>query len=536
MTFTSFMFFGFLVAVFLADQVLPKAWRNPLLLAASYVFYGLWDTRFLFLLILSSVLFYSGGLIIHRGGMTARERLTASAWVIVAALVLLGLRWDAFRPDGAGSLLPTSAWPLLATLVFVAAVNLVYPRFTLLQAERRKRLGALLSIGGNLGILGVFKYFNFFLDNLAYLLQGLGLEPTRWHLEIALPVGISFYTFQGMTYAVDIYRGRLEPTTRFPDFALFHSFFPLILSGPIERASRLLPQFLSERRLQVDQVRRGVGLIVLGLFKKVVIADGIAGTATAVFGATGRVSSIDACVGAVAFAVQLYCDFSGYSDVAVGTASFFGIELTTNFRHPYFSRNAAEFWSRWHISLSTWFRDYVFYPLGGPRGTTARWMRNVLVTFLVTGLWHGAAWHYVLWGLYHGVLLCGYRLWESRHPRPVVAPSAFARAWSILLFFGLTCYGWILFRSQSLSQVANLSASLWPRAGGLHLTAPIPPVSTLFGLPVLLLVELVGHLSGGKPIEKAMPMPAWTAIYALLVFGLVLGAGSVSTQFMYFDF
>jgi D-alanyl-lipoteichoic acid acyltransferase DltB (MBOAT superfamily) len=254
-----------------------------------------------------------------------------------------------------------------------------------------------------------------------------------------------------------------------------------------------------------------------------------------VFGAAGPASWIDAIAGTFFFAIQLYCDFSGYSDMALGIGSLFGIQLTTNFRNPYFSRNVAEFWTRWHVSLSFWFRDYVFVPLGGASGGPLRWVRNVMLTFLLTGLWHGAAWTFVLWGLYHGALLCLQRLKETWKPR-APARNPLTAGLSIAGFFVITCYGWVLFRCRDLQHVVDFTTILVRDAGNLHLTAPLPPETTLVALPLLLVLELVGFLSRGKRLDEVLPVPVWTAFYAAMVFALILGAGAVSSQFVYFTF
>jgi alginate O-acetyltransferase complex protein AlgI len=542
MSFTSWSFVVFLVLVYAGYRLLPQRGQNWLLLAASYVFYGWWDVRFLFLLILSTSIYFVTGALIHRGALTRKERVAASLWVVASAFVFVLLRWG-----GQGGSPSASAWPRLAPdrtagLVFAGAValvivaNLLYGPATRLEEGRRRRLFLWLGVGTNLAILCVFKYTNFFAENASAVLRGLGVAAPAFHLDLALPVGISFYTFQGMTYVIDIHRKRLKPTPLFRDFALFLAFFPLVLAGPIERAARLLPQITGVRQLREGQATRGFHLILIGLFKKAAIADGVAVTANAVFGAQGPVSWIDALAGAFFFALQLYCDFSGYSDMAVGIASLFGIELTQNFRTPYFSANPADFWTRWHISLSSWFRDYVFFPLGGPYGAARRWMRNVMVTFLLTGLWHGAAWNFVLWGLYHGVLLCLYRLGESARKVQRPAKNAFRTALGIASFFVLTCYGWVLFRSQSLRQIVDITSTLLFDFGNLRLTAPLPPEATLAGLPVLACIELVEYLSGGKRSHEVLPVPVWTGLYAIIIFALVLGAGSVSSQFVYFTF
>lgn len=544
MSFTSWPFFVFLVVVYAAYRSLPHRGQNYLLLAASYVFYGWWDVRFLFLLALSSAIYYASGAMIHRGSLTRGERATVSLWVVAAACAFVLPSWDGFAWSGNGpevqwhQLAPSrTGWLLLAAVLgLITAANLLHGTVSRLPAASRRPFLLWSAIGANLAVLGVFKYTNFVAENTVMLLRALGLEMEGFRLDVMLPVGISFFTFQGMTYVIDIHRKRLKPIDRLSEFALFLAFFPLVLAGPIERAARLLPQIAAERRPGRAGIAPSLCLILQGLFKKAAIADGVARTANAVFGAAGPVSWIDAVVGTLCFALQLYCDFSGYSDMAVGTARLFGFELTWNFRTPYFSGSPAEFWTRWHVSLSSWFRDYVFFPLGGPYGRTLRWIRNVMLTFLLTGLWHGAAWGFVLWGLYHGVLLCLYRLWESAWKWRRPAKSRLTTAFGIIAFFVLTCYGWVLFRCQSIRQIADVTSTLLFDLGNLHLTAPLPPVATLVGLPILACIDATEFLAGGRRVDEVLPEPLWTALYAAMVFALVLGAGAVSSQFVYFTF
>jgi D-alanyl-lipoteichoic acid acyltransferase DltB (MBOAT superfamily) len=541
MSFTSWAFVAFLAAVYAGYRLLPHRGQNLLLLAASYVFYGSWDVRFLFLLALSTVVYHSGGAMIARGSLTPRERASASLWTVGSAIAFVLVPWRGLEAllrgeaqrDGLAAF-PTG-WLVLAFACGLTLVaNLLHGPVSRLEPGRRAKLCLWAAVGVNLAILALFKYTNFLLDNAGTLARALGAVDTSWHVRLALPVGISFYTFQGMTYVIDIHRKRLRPTPRLLDFALFMAFFPVILAGPIERAGRLLPQIVAPRPFRGHEA--AIFLILRGLFKKAALADGAAVTANAVFGAAGPVTWIDAVAGTFFFAIQLYCDFSGYSDMALGIARLFGIELTTNFRTPYLSSSPAEFWTRWHVSLSSWFRDYVFFPLGGPYGGALRWIRNVMITFFVTGLWHGAAWNFVLWGLYHGALLTAYRLGESVRKGRAVARGPLLGAASIAGFFVLTCYGWVLFRAQSLAQIGALTRTLLLDFGNLRLTAPLPPETTLAGLPLLFVLEVTEFRLGGRRIEEALPVPVWTAAYAVMIFALLLGAGAVSSQFVYFTF
>ncbi len=271
--------------------------------------------------------------------------------------------------------------------------------------RKKARFFLLLGIVNNLGILGVFKYYNFFALQLQHGLQGFGLHADAVLLHIALPIGISFYTFHGMSYVFDIYRNRQKPITEFIDYAVFVSFFPLLVAGPIERAHHLLPQVQRKRNFNYDDAADGCRLILWGLFKKMVIADGLAVTADSVFEHYQSQNALMLIVGAFAFSFQIYGDFSGYSDIALGTAKLFGFELLSNFKYPYFSRDIAEFWRRWHISLSSWFRDYLYIPLGGSRGSKLTAVRNTFIIFIVSGFWHGASWSFIAWGFIHA---CGF--------------------------------------------------------------------------------------------------------------------------------
>ena len=268
----------------------------------------------------------------------------------------------------------------------------------------RKRVFMGISIVSNFGMLGFFKYFNFFVDNVHAVLSAAGYEIGMPVLRVLLPVGISFYTFQAMSYTVDVFRGELRARRSLLDVAVFISFFPHLVAGPIQRASFLLPQVEGARRFSIEKAASGFYLMVWGFFKKLVIADNVGVIANKVFALSDPSFEI-LWAGVFAFAIQIYADFSAYTDIARGSSRWLGFELTQNFDHPYMARNPADFWRRWNISLSTWFRDYVYIPLGGSRAAEWKWARNVMVTFLLSGLWHGASWNYVLWGLYHGVLL-----------------------------------------------------------------------------------------------------------------------------------
>jgi D-alanyl-lipoteichoic acid acyltransferase DltB (MBOAT superfamily) len=276
----------------------------------------------------------------------------------------------------------------------------------------KRKLWFLLSICINIGFLGVFKYYNFFASSFVEALSSIGIKSNPWTLQIILPVGISFYTFHGVSYVVDIYKQRIKPEKNLLNYSVFVCYFPLLVAGPIERATHLLPQFLKKREFDYTQSVDGMRQILWGLFKKIVVADNCAECANYIFGSYQNHNGIILVLGALFFAFQIYADFSGYSDIAIGTSRLFGINVIRNFNYPYFSRDIAEFWRRWHISLTAWLRDYLFIPLGGSRGSKFQIIRNTFIIFLVSGFWHGANWTFIIWGALHGFcgFPCPYRL------------------------------------------------------------------------------------------------------------------------------
>ena len=540
MLFNSLAFLLFLVVVYGLYRVLPFRGQNWMLLASSYLFYGWWDWRFLFLMILSTSVDFWTGLILDRGHLESRTRYAPAAFLSGAALVLVGLDISEITHrilgGAADSPLVTPLMPfvLVGVPAFLILAGLVYRILGSLAEERRRKASVIISIVVQLTILGFFKYFNFFTESLSEAFAEVGISLESSHLDIVLPVGISFYTFQSMSYAIDIYRRELKPTERFFDFALFVSFFPQLVAGPIERARHLLPQMTEPRILSADQARRGIFLIILGLFKKVAIADGMAITADQAF-AIANPSWATVIVGTVAFAVQIYCDFSGYSDIARGVAKLFGVELMRNFDQPYFARSPREFWQRWHISLSTWLSDYLYKPLGGNRGSLAFTCRNLMITMVLGGLWHGAAWNYVLWGLYHGVLLSVHRGLVSRF-----GPARDSRAKAILKMAGfgiLTLYGWLLFRARSFGQVETYTTTLLTGHGGLEIQAGRPAVSALAGAILLVGWEIAQYRSGGDPrFYRSWPAAMVGLAIAMMLFLILMGTSNEPAQFIYFQF
>ncbi|MEB3358128.1 MAG: MBOAT family O-acyltransferase, partial [Synechococcales bacterium] len=404
------------------------------------------------------------------------------------------------------------------------------------DAPRQRKALLIVSIVSNLSILAGFKYFNFFIESFADLLSLVGLQPNYPSLGIILPVGISFYTFQTLSYTIDVYRRTLAPATNFLDFALFVAFFPQLVAGPIERAATLLPQISTPRRICWSQVNAGLFLILWGYFKKLVIADNLASTVEEVFEDYTAYQGLDITVAALAFTVQIYGDFSGYSDIARGLAKLMGFELMLNFRLPYFALTPSDFWARWHISLSTWFRDYVYIPLGGNRQGTLLTYRNLAITMLLCGLWHGAAWNFVLWGAFHGLLLIGYR--SVRAPLLAIAKSPHPWAGWVLLgqmgvMFGLTTIGWILFRATSMEQIAYMLTHLgWqPSAVSAEFVGDL----VFFSAP-LLVVQLCQYLS--QDLLILTKLPAWGRIplYGLMLAWMVIFSDRSPSEFIYFQF
>jgi alginate O-acetyltransferase complex protein AlgI len=324
-------------------------------------------------------------------------------------------------------------------------------------APRRALLG--LSLAGNLGLLGFFKYFGFFVDSAVACLGALGVEAHRPTLAIVLPVGISFYTFQTLSYALDIYGGKLRASRSLLDFALFVTFFPQLVAGPIVRAADFLPQLGLRRAFRDVDVRGALLLFGIGFFKKACVSDMLAPYVDRYFAAPESFQAFSAWIAVPAYAVQIYCDFSGYSEMAIASAALLGYELCPNFARPYFARNLTEFWRRWHISLSTWLRDYLYVPLGGNRRGRVRTYVNLLATMLLGGLWHGAAWNFVIWGGLHGLALAALRIWSELRPSRPRPRSMLATALATVATFWFVCVAWIFFRAQGTAQALDVLAS-----------------------------------------------------------------------------
>ncbi len=418
---------------------------------------------------------------------------------------------------------------LLSTVVdYVAALRI---QAAPTAALRRRWLT--LSMVSNLGVLAGFKYFGFFLDSLRELLMALGIEAALPTLSIVLPVGISFYTFQTMSYTIDVYRRELPACTSFRDFALYVTFFPQLVAGPIERSVHLLPQMQKPRKLTAEGVEAGLFLCLWGLFKKVVVADNAAAIADPIFSDPSAHSGDALLLGALAFTAQIYGDFSGYSDMARGLAKILGFELMINFKLPYFAVSPSDFWRRWHVSLSSWLRDYLYIPLGGNRGGSWATQRNLMLTMTLGGLWHGAAWNFVIWGVYHGLLLILYRGLGS-----LPGPRLPARRWwadlvRVSTMFPLTVIGWIIFRVDSVAGLRAFASGAWVSNEVDHELA----WATLAAiwLPVLLM-QLAQLARDDLLVPMRLPAVLRGILYGLLIAACVaLGTGE-SKEFIYFQF
>ena len=472
MVFNSIQFLLFFVVVYGAYRLLPHRPQNWLLLAASYWFYAAWDWRFLGLLIGSTVIDYAVARYLER------------------------------TADG-----------------------------------RRRRWAVAVSLAFNLGVLGFFKYFGFFSDNLRVLLSGIGLDVSLPMLRVLLPIGISFYTFMTMSYVIDVYRREIEPTRDFLDFAVFVAFFPHLVAGPILRASSLIPQIARPRRPPAAQIPAGLWLIGWGRFKKILVADNLGHIADAVFAPGASPSGPEVLIGVYAFAFQIYGDFSGYSDIAIGLSKLMGIELSINFLFPYSVRSPQEFWRHWHISLSTWLRDYLYVPLGGNRKGRLLTYRNLMITMLLGGLWHGAAWPFVIWGAYQGSLLVVYRLAggalrTTRWPARLETPAWKLAGW--LLMFHLTCYGWLIFRAESATQIGRLTAAL---AGGWTAAPSSEQLWSLafYATPLILLHGWEARRGDLFAVPR-MPLVPRYAVYVAMAYLTLLFGEFSGSQFIYFQF
>ncbi len=403
------------------------------------------------------------------------------------------------------------------------------------RSRRKLFLGISLTI--NLGLLGVFKYYNFFLESLVSAWGRLGIELQASTLNIILPVGISFYTFQTLSYTIDIYRKQLNPEQSLINFAAYVAFFPQLVAGPIERASNLLPQFSRKRIFNYNQACSGIYLIIWGLFKKVVIADNCAYFVNQIFESHTSFAAPELAIGAVLFAFQIYGDFSGYSDIAIGTARLFGFDLRTNFKFPYFSKNIGDFWRRWHISLSSWFRDYVYIPLGGSRGSRFTHLRNVFIIFLTSGFWHGANWTFIVWGGIHALLFTPLLLINTNRKDVGRFTVSITDGLRMISTFLIITLAWIYFRADSVTQANGYIVALfnWEMPSIKLFTTSAKNLLfftiIVFSISVLLLLEYFAYIRTHKEVK----LNSWKAI--LVLFCIVfMGTFKNPSDFIYFQF
>ena len=450
--------------------------QNFLIVAASYLFYGWWDWRFLSLILFSTLIDYSIGIRLSKEDNISKRKI---------------LLW--------------------------------------------------ISILVNLGFLGFFKYYNFFLDNFVTAFSFFGSSINPQGLNIILPVGISFYTFQTLSYTIDVYKRKLEPTNDFIAFSAFVSFFPQLVAGPIERASNLLPQFYRKREFDYSKAVDGMRQILWGLFKKIVIADNCAQYANEIFNNSADFSGSTLVLGAVFFTFQIYGDFSGYSDIAIGTSRLFGFNLKQNFAFPYFSRDIAEFWRRWHISLSTWFRDYLYIPLGGSRGGTWIKVRNTFIIFIVSGFWHGANWTFIVWGALNAIYFLPLLLTnKNRNHIDILAKGkllpSFKELLLMLLTFGLTVFAWIFFRAENIGHAITYISEIFSLS---TFTLPeIRPKTTILLIMIFVLIEWFGRDGqfAISDIGNKWNRPIRWSFYSLIIFAIGMFMPSVESPFIYFQF
>ena len=476
MLFNSIEFLLFLPTIFILYWfVLNKNlnYQNLLILISSYIFYGWWDYRFLSLIFLSTIVDYIIGLNIHNQPSKKTKKL---------------LLWG--------------------------------------------------SVLFNLSVLGFFKYYNFFVDSWVELFSSLGYEiKSVWTLSIILPVGISFYTFQTISYTIDIYKKKIEPTKDFISFASFVSFFPQLVAGPIERSSNLLPQILKKRKFQKKQGIQGLRLILWGMFKKVVIADSLSPMVDDIFSNYQDLSGGTLWLGAIYFSFQIYCDFSGYSDIAIGTSKLFGFELMSNFKFPYFSRNIGEFWRRWHISLSTWFRDYLYIPLGGSKEGKSKSIRNIFIIFLVSGFWHGANWTFIFWGLFHSILFLPTFIFNKnrKYTSSIIATDAFLPSFmefiNVVTTFLLVTIGWVFFRSETIVDSFSYLTSM---ISNINIVTHLSPKIITYIL-FLVIVDWTQRFNE-RNLFFNFPKFFFRIFVIICVFLILISFKNESQQFIYFDF
>jgi len=436
-------------------------------------------------------------------------------------------------------------WRFLFLLVFSTLLD-YYTGIKMFNAKNQnvKKFWFWLSISVNLGFLGFFKYYNFFAESFAEAISNIGLQVNPWTLKVILPVGISFYTFHGLSYVIDIYKGKIKAEEDFIDYSVFVSFFPLLVAGPIERATHLLPQIKKKREFNYANAVDGLRQILWGLFKKIVIADNCALFANTIFDNSGDYSGSTLVLGAIFFAFQIYGDFSGYSDIAIGTARLFGIDLLRNFAFPYFSRDIAEFWRRWHISLSSWFRDYLYIPLGGSKGGTWMKVRNTFIIFLVSSFWHGANWTFIIWGFLNALYIMPSIIFKTnRNNIDIVAKGkhlpSLNELFSIGITFSLTVFAWIFFRANNVTHAWNIIIKIFsinfleiPKFEGIDSLKPI-----ILLILVFILIEWIGREQQYSIANLELKFPKFIRwFFYLMVIGAIFYYRGKEQQFVYFQF
>lgn len=447
-------------------------------------------------------------------------------FIVVASYIFYGW-WD---------------WRFLSLITFSTILDYTIGiGFSKTEKQNGRKALLWISILVNLGFLGFFKYFNFFLDSFVTAFSFFGIKITGYSLHVILPVGLSFYTFQSLSYTIDVYKKKLAPTNDFIAYAAFVSFFPQLVAGPIGRAVDLLPQFHKPRIFDYDKAVDGMRQMLWGLFKKIVIADNCAEYANLIFNNSSEYSGSTLLVGALLFSIQIYCDFSGYSDIAIGTARLFGINLMRNFAFPYFSRDIAEFWRRWHISLSTWFRDYVYFPLGGSQGSKWMSVRNIFITFIVSGFWHGANWTFIVWGAINAFYFLPLLLTnKNRDNIEIVAQGKyFPSLWELvnmLVTFALTLVAWIFFRAKNIDHGFTYLTGIF--SNSLFVTPEVFPKAKIILLIILFfIIEWLGREQqyAIATLGVKWKRPLRHALYYAFVIVIIYYSGK-QQEFIYFQF
>ena len=460
--------------------------------------------------------------------VTQKNLKLQNALIVLASYVFYGW-WD---------------WRFLSLIIFSTVVDyLVGQKLRSEEKQSKRKVLLWTSILVNLGFLGFFKYYNFFLENFVDAFSLFGMQINANSLNIILPVGISFYTFQTLSYTIDVYKKKLEPTKDFIAFSAFVCFFPQLVAGPIERATNLLPQFYKKRTFEYHKAVDGMRQILWGLFKKVVIADNCAEFANQIFNNSADMNGSTLFLGAIFFTFQIYGDFSGYSDIAIGTSRLFGFDLKQNFATPYFSRDIAEFWRRWHISLSTWFRDYLYIPLGGSRGGTWMKVRNTFAIFLVSGFWHGANWTFIIWGAFNAIYFLPLLLTNNnRKNLGVVAEGkllpSLRELFAMLTTFMLTVFAWIFFRAENVSHAFSYISGIFSESivSIPDFSGKMNALTTLAIISIFLFIEWLGrnNLFAIESIKTKKKEIRWVFYWFLVL--LLINFSGGQEKFIYFQF